>query len=64
MCGRIGRLSRKDRIEQVLGRSVEGADELTPRYNMCPGSPDWVIRQPGPEPNLRFEQFLWGLLPS
>jgi putative SOS response-associated peptidase YedK len=38
--------------------------ELEPRYNVCPGLPDWVIRQPGPEANLRLEQLYWGLLPS
>jgi putative SOS response-associated peptidase YedK len=64
MCGRYGRFSRKERIEAVLGRRVEGADALEPRYNVCPGLRDWIIRQPAPEANLRFEQFHWGLLPS
>jgi putative SOS response-associated peptidase YedK len=64
MCGRYGRFSRKERVEAILGRTIEGADELVPRYNVCPGLPDWVIRQPGPDSNLRFEQFHWGLLPS
>jgi len=35
-----------------------------PRYNVCPGLPDWVIPQPAPDASLRFEQFHWGLLPS
>lgn len=64
MCGRYGRFSRKERIEAVLGQSIDGAGELEARYNVCPGLPDWVIRQPGPEASLRFEQFHWGLLPS
>jgi putative SOS response-associated peptidase YedK len=49
---------------EVLGRSIEGADELTPRYNICPGLPDWVIRQPAPEARLRFERFHRGLVPG
>jgi putative SOS response-associated peptidase YedK len=64
MCGRYGRFSRKERIEAVLGRTIEAAGELAPRYNVCPGLPDWVMRQPGPEAAFRFEQFHWGLLPS
>jgi putative SOS response-associated peptidase YedK len=64
MCGRYGRFSRKDRIEQLLGRNIQGGDELAPHYNVCPGLPDWVIRQPGPDTDFRFEQFHWGLLPS
>jgi len=64
MCGRYGRFSRKERIEAVLGRSIEGPGELEARYNVCPGLPDWVIRQPAPEAGLRFDQLHWGLLPS
>jgi putative SOS response-associated peptidase YedK len=63
MCGRYGRFSRKERIEEVLGRSIDGG-ALEPRYNVCPGLPDWIIRQPGLEAAFRFEQFHWGLLPS
>jgi putative SOS response-associated peptidase YedK len=64
MCGRYGRFSRKERVEGILGRTIEGGDEIAPRYNVCPGLPDWVIRQPGADAHLRFEQFQWGLLPS
>jgi putative SOS response-associated peptidase YedK len=64
MCGRYGRFSRKERIEEFLGQAIEGAEELAPRYNVCPGVPDWIIRQPGAGATLRFEQFHWGLLPS
>ena len=64
MCGRYGRFSRKQRIEAVLGRSIDCAEELAPRYNVCPGLPDWIVRQPAPDAKLRFEQFHWGLLPS
>jgi putative SOS response-associated peptidase YedK len=63
MCGRYGRFSRKERIEGVLGRAIEGAGELAPRYNVCPGLPDWVIRQAG-SGDWRFEALHWGLLAS
>jgi len=63
MCGRYGRFSRKERIEEILERSIEGAEALAPRYNVCPGLPDWIIRQPAAGASLRFEQFQWGLLP-
>ena len=64
MCGRYGRFSRKERIEAVLGNSIEGAESLVPRYNVCPGLPDWIIRQPAAGAPFRFDQFHWGLLPS
>jgi putative SOS response-associated peptidase YedK len=64
MCGRYGRFSRKERIDELLGQSVDGAEVLEPRYNVCPGLADWIIRQPAQDANLRFEQFHWGLLPS
>ena len=64
MCGRYGRFSRKQRIEELLGNAIEGGEALAPRYNVCPGLPDWIIRQPGGGARLRFEQFHWGLLPS
>ncbi len=64
MCGRYGRFSRKERIEAVLGQPIEGGEALAPRYNVCPGLPDWVVRQPTTEARLRFDQFHWGLLPS
>ena len=64
MCGRYGRFSRKERIEEALGRRIEGADELEPRYNVCPGLPDWIVRQSARGAGLRFERFHWGLLPA
>jgi putative SOS response-associated peptidase YedK len=64
MCGRYGRFSRKERIEEVLGQHIEGGDELPPRYNVCPGLPDWVLRQVDHGAPFRFNQFHWGLLPS
>jgi putative SOS response-associated peptidase YedK len=64
MCGRYGRFSRKERIEGILERTIEGGEALAPRYNVCPGLPDWIIRQPGPHTSLRFDRYQWGLLPS
>ena len=64
MCGRYGRFSRKERIETVLGRELDGGDGLAPRYNVCPGLPDWVLRQLHPQERLRLDLVHWGLLPS
>ena len=63
MCGRYGRFSRKQRLEQVLGFAIEGGDDLGTRYNICPGLPDWVTKQPAAS-GARFELLEWGLLPS
>jgi len=64
MCGRYGRFSRKDRIEQILGTRIDGGDDLGVRYNVCPGTPDWIIKQPLGAIGPRFEQYEWGLLPA
>lgn len=64
MCGRYGRFSRKERIEAVLGRPIEGGGTIEPRYNICPGLPDWIVRQSYRTGAFRFEPFVWGLLPS
>ncbi len=61
MCGRYGRFSRKQRIEASLGLPIEGPEDLGARYNICPGLPDWVIRQ---APAAKLEKLHWGLLPS
>jgi putative SOS response-associated peptidase YedK len=63
MCGRYGRFSRKQRLEQVLGFAIEGSDDLGIRYNICPGLPDWVIKDSAASVP-RFELLEWGLLPS
>ena len=62
MCGRYARYSSKQRIEQLLGTRIEGADYLRVRYNIGPGSKEWVIKQPMKSPLPRFEQLAWGLL--
>jgi len=64
MCGRYGRFSRKQRIEEILGVSISGGDDLAVRYNVCPGTPDWIIKVPPEASSPRFEQYEWGLLPA
>lgn len=64
MCGRYGRFSRKKRIEQILGTTIDGPDDLGARYNICPGLPDWVLRKPDEGAKPRFDSLLWGLLAS
>ena len=62
MCGRYGRYSRKERIENLLGFRFDGPDDFGARYNICPGLPDWVIRQPAGD-GPRVDLLEWGLLP-
>ncbi len=64
MCGRYGRSSRKQRIEEFVGVSIAGGDELAVRYNICPGSRDWILKLPPHATGPRFEQHGWGLLPA
>jgi putative SOS response-associated peptidase YedK len=64
MCGRYGRFSRKQRIEETLGVSISGGDDLVVGYNVCPGTPDWIIKLPPEASGPRFEQHAWGLLPA
>lgn len=63
MCGRYGRFSRKQRLEQTLGFAIDGEDPDV-RYNICPGLPDSVIKRRDATSPARFEQLEWGLLPS
>jgi putative SOS response-associated peptidase YedK len=64
MCGRYGRFSRKQRIEEILGVSIAGVDDLGVRYNICPGLPDWILKQPLGASGPHFDQYEWGLLPA
>ena len=63
MCGRYGRFSRKERIEQLLGHQIQGGEELGLRYNICPTTEDWVLKQSGGPGDLVLERHEWGLLP-
>jgi putative SOS response-associated peptidase YedK len=64
MCGRYGRFSRKQRIEEILGVSISGGDDLVVRYNVCPRTPDWIVKLPPQASGPRFELYEWGLLPA
>jgi putative SOS response-associated peptidase YedK len=63
MCGRYGRFSRKKRLEQLLGMSIDGGDGLNSRYNVCPSTEDWILKAEN-ERGLRLERYEWGLLPA
>jgi putative SOS response-associated peptidase YedK len=64
MCGRYGRYSRKERLEEVLGFTVDGDFDPGARYNICPGRPDWALRQFPESQRPRFDLLDWGLPPS
>jgi putative SOS response-associated peptidase YedK len=64
MCGRYGRFSRKQRLERLVGKNIAGPEDLGARYNICPGKPDWILRQPQGDAAPRLELYEWGLLPS
>jgi putative SOS response-associated peptidase YedK len=63
MCGRYGRFSRKERIEQLLGTAIAGGDGLDQRYNVCPSTEEWVLKAEAAGV-LCFERYEWGLLPA
>ena len=44
MCGRYGRWSRRQRIEELLGIEPSGLDDFTPLYNITPGVNTWIAR--------------------
>jgi putative SOS response-associated peptidase YedK len=62
MCGRFGRLSRFERIAQLTALSVRNeAGELTPTYNIAPGTLQPVIL--GTREGAVLRPLLWGLVP-
>jgi putative SOS response-associated peptidase YedK len=44
MCGRYGRWSRRQRIEELLGIESSGLDDFTPLYNITLGVNTWIVR--------------------
>jgi putative SOS response-associated peptidase YedK len=62
MCGRYGLLSRKERLELLLGLSPRASDDLMPDYNMAPGKHSWIVRA-GANGSPTFESYRWGLAP-
>ena len=43
-CGRYGRWSRRQRIEELLGIEPSGLDDFPDLYNITPGVNTWVVR--------------------
>jgi hypothetical protein len=60
MCGRYGRWSRRQRIEELLGIEPSGLDDFTPLYNVTPGVNTWIARAKDGQPGLH--SYLWGLV--
>jgi len=61
MCGRYGRWSRRQRIEELLGIEPSGLDDFPPLYNITPGVNTWIARAKDGQPSL--QSYLWGLVP-
>lgn len=62
MCGRYGRLSRHERIAELLGGDLRNeAGELDARYNVAPGTFQPVIR--AGEGTAVLSKLKWGLVP-
>ena len=61
MCGRYGRWSRRQRIEELLGIEPSGLDDFTSLYNITPGVNTWIVRAKDGEPATY--SYLWGLVP-
>ena len=62
MCGRYGRLSRAERIAQLLPFSLRNdAGELEAKYNVAPGTLQPVIRSGASGAVLK--PMMWGLVP-
>jgi putative SOS response-associated peptidase YedK len=52
MCGRYGRWSRRQRIEELLGIEAADVDDFTPLYNITPGVGTWIARDKDGKPAL------------
>jgi AhpD family alkylhydroperoxidase len=61
MCGRYGRWSRRQRIEELLGIEPSGLDDFPALYNITPGTNTWVVHAKDGKPALH--SYLWGLVP-
>ena len=61
MCGRYGRWSRRQRVEELLGIEPTGLDDFPDHYNITPGVNTWIVRAKGGKPALY--SYLWGLVP-
>jgi hypothetical protein len=61
MCGRYGRSSRRQRVEELLGIEPSGLDNFPDLYNITAGVETWIARAKGGKPTLY--SCLWGLVP-
>ena len=61
MCGRYGRWSRRQRIEELLGIEPSGLDDFPPFYDITPGANTWIVRAKERKPAIY--SYLWGLVP-
>ena len=61
MCGRYGRWSRRQRIEELLGIDPSGESDFPDLYNITPGVEAWIGRAKAGKPAL--VSYLWGLVP-
>ena len=61
MCGRHGRWSRRQRIEELLGIEPSGLDDFPDLYNITPRVETWIARAKDGKPTLY--SYLWGLVP-
>jgi putative SOS response-associated peptidase YedK len=60
MCGRYGRWSQRQRIEELLGIEPSGIDDFPALYNITPGVNTWIVRAKNGKPALY--SYLWGLV--
>ena len=61
MCGRYGRWSRRQRIEELLGIEPSSLDDFPDLYNITPGVETWIARAKDGKPTIY--SYLWGLVP-
>jgi hypothetical protein len=52
MCGRYGRWSRRQRIEELLGIDPSGGPDFPDLYNIPPGVETWIARAKDSKPTL------------
>ena len=52
MCGRYGRWSRRQRIEELLGIEPSRSEDFPDLYNITPGTNTWMARSKNGKPAL------------
>ncbi|MEQ6887829.1 SOS response-associated peptidase [Halomonas sp. CS7] len=63
MCGRFALYSPYPRLSEALRLPLEEAGELTPRYNVAPGTWITVVRHPNDDAPLVMNEAWWGYRP-